>query len=347
MDLNEIVRKAVSLGTSDIHIVEGQKLKFRVHGELKDMSKAPLSHKTAVELIEQLTAGYKPFEGKELDFANAYDGVRARINVYQQMHGLSAALRILPNKIPDMSILGLPEAVKNFTTMNQGIVLVTGRTGSGKSTTLAAILNEINKTRAVHIITLEEPIEYMYTPEMALINQREVGRDTKTFNDGLVAALREDPDIVLIGEMRDTTTMEIAMTAAETGHLVFSTLHTMSAGDTVERIIEVFPADKQHQIRTQFASCLNAVISQQLLPSRDGKRALAAELMIATPAIRTLIRENKTHMIDNAIQTSAAEGNVLMDNSLVRLRSEGKITKYQAIEYAHDPEYVKKALLGA
>lgn len=346
MNLNEIVKKAVNMGASDIHIVEGQKLKFRVHGELRDMSTAPLTHKTALDLVAQMTEGYKPFVGKELDFANSYEGVRARINVYQQMHGVSAALRILPNKIPELDSLGLPEAVKSFITMNQGIVLVTGRTGSGKSTTLAAILNEINKTRPVHIITLEEPIEYQYSPEQALINQREVGRDTETFNDGLVAALREDPDIVLIGEMRDTKTMEIAMTAAETGHLVFSTLHTMSAGDSVERIIEVFPADKQKQIRMQFASCLNAVISQQLLPARNGGRVLACELMIATPAIRTLIRESKTHMIDNAIQTSASEGNILMDNSLIRLRAEGKITKFQAIEYARDSEYVKKGLLG-
>jgi twitching motility protein PilT len=256
------------------------------------------------------------------------------------------ALRLLSDKIPDLDTLGLPPAALNLVTLHKGIVLVTGETGSGKSTTLAAMLDKINHTVNCHIVTLEDPVEYIYKPDKAAINQREVGQDTRSYADGLKSILREDPDVILIGEMRSLSTIETALIAAETGHLVFATLHTNSAADTVDRIVDVFPAEQQAQIRMQLSMCLQAVVCQQLLPHLSGRgRVLATEVMTATPAVRNLIREGKTPQIANAIATSGAEGNHLMDSSLITLFKQRKISSDSAIKHAHDPDYVRRSTL--
>ena len=238
--------------------------------------------------------------------------------------------------------LGLPPSALEFTSLHKGIVLVTGETGSGKSTTLAAMLDEINHTRKNHIVTLEDPIEYVYTPDLCVINQREVGKDTASFSEGLRASLREDPDVILIGEMRDKDTIETAITAAETGHLVFGTLHTGSASDAIDRMVQVFPEGMQNQIRLQLSMTLMAVISQQLVKKKTGGRVLASEVMVVTDGIRNMIRGGNTPQIANAIATSAAIGGQTMDQSLVSLVRSRQIDKAVAVEYSHDQAYVKK-----
>ena len=283
----------------------------------------------------------------EQDLAIGFpDGTRCRVNLFRQQGYISAAIRILNNHIPAFEELGLPANIANFTEFNQGIVLITGETGSGKSTTLACLLDKINHSQKKHIITLEDPIEYIYTPDQCIINQREVGQDTRSYADGLKSILREDPDVILIGEMRSLSTIETALIAAETGHLVFATLHTNSAADTVDRIVDVFPAEQQTQIRMQLSMCLQAVVCQQLLPHLSGRgRVLATEVMTATPAVRNLIREGKTPQIANAIATSGADGNHLMDSSLITLFKQRKISRDSAIKHAHDPDYVRRSTL--
>ena len=251
-------------------------------------------------------------------------------------------MRLLSDTIPDLKTLGLPPAAIKLPELHKGIVLVTGETGSGKSTTLAAMLDYINHTNQCHIVTLEDPVEYVYTPDKAAINQREVGKDTESFASGLRASLREDPNVILIGEMRDKETIETAITAAETGHLVFGTLHTGSASDSVDRIVQVFPEGMQTQIRLQLSMCLQAVITQQLLPKKMGGRVLAVEMMIVTDAIRNMIRNGNTPQIFNAIATSAELGGQTMDQALVRLVRGGQISKDTALRYSHDQSYVKK-----
>ena len=268
-----------------------------------------------------------------------------RANLYRQSGHISCALRILSDSIPELEKLGLPPAVAEFPALRRGIVLVTGETGSGKSTTLAAILRRINQTRQAHIITLEDPIEYIHAPDRCVIDQREVGRDTASYADGLRAILREDPDVILIGEMRDLTTIETALTAAETGHLVFATLHTNSAADSIDRMVDVFPAERQRQIRMQLSMTLQAVLTQQLLPRREKGRVAACEVMVVSPAIRNLIREGKTPQIANAVATSADLGSITMDNAILRLYKDRLITAETARQAAHDPEYVRKNTL--
>ena len=264
----------------------------------------------------------------EADLAKTLAGVRCRLNLFRQQGNWSAAIRLLNEHIPDMSELGLPRAVQEFPGYSQGLVLITGETGSGKSTTLAAVLNEINKTQSKHILTLEDPVEYVYTPDQCVINQREVGKDTRSFAAGLRAALREDPDVILVGEMRDLETIETALTAAETGHLVFGTVHTNSAADSIDRVVDVFPAERQQQIRLQLSMTLKAVLSQQLLPRASGKgRVLACEVMKTDGAIRNLIREGKTPQIVNSIQTTGSIGNILMERALQNLLNAGTITR--------------------
>jgi twitching motility protein PilT len=282
----------------------------------------------------------------ELDMAANMAGRRIRINLFRQMEHTSAALRLLSDTIPALSSLGLPPAVERLTELRRGIVIVTGETGSGKSTTLAAMIDSINHSRAEHVITLEDPVEYIYKPDKSIFNQREIGRDTESYANGLRAALREDPDIILVGEMRDLDTIETALTAAETGHLVFATLHTGSAAESIDRIVDVFPEERQKQIRMQLSMTLRAVLSQQLLPTADGKsRVAACELMIVTYAIKNLIREGKTPQIENTISTTASEGAITMDNAVLRLYRDKKITRDTALLAAHDAEYVKKNLL--
>lgn len=343
--MQSIVAIAAERGASDIHIVCGLPIKARIHGELTNLREEPLTHDECLQYAKQLTGNEfnKLAETGEFDMAATFGGSRVRINIFSQQGHYSIVLRILSDKIPDLSVLGLPPAAMGLTELNRGIVLVTGETGSGKSTTLAAMLDHINQTRAEHIITLEDPVEYIYTPKLSIFNQREVGKDTKSFANGLRASLREDPDIILIGEMRDHETIETALTAAETGHLVFGTLHTNSAADSIDRVVDVFPEARQSQIRMQLSMTLRAVISQQLLPRSDiPGRALACELMIVNHAIKNLIREGKTPQIVNTIATSAKEGSLTMDMSIIKLYKERKISKEVALSAAHDYDYVKK-----
>jgi twitching motility protein PilT len=270
---------------------------------------------------------------------------RLRVNAYKQRGSFGMALRIIPYDIPTMQFLGLPSVIEELTELNRGLILVTGPTGSGKSTTLATMIDKINSNRRCHIITLEDPIEYLHKHDKSIINQREIGNDTKSFANALRGALREDPDVILVGEMRDLDTISIAITAAETGHLVLSTLHTIGAPQTIDRIIDVFPPYQQQQVRIQLSSVIQAIITQQLLPKADGKGRIAAfEVMIATPAIRNLIRESKVHQIETAMLTGTKNKMQTMDNSLLQLYKTGKITKDMAISRAISQEEIKKYL---
>jgi twitching motility protein PilT len=288
-------------------------------------------------------AQYKDMEEiGEVDAADTFAGNRCRIHVFRQQGVPSVALRLLRDQIPQLDKLGLPPAAMQLTNHHKGIILVTGETGSGKSTTLAAMLDFINHSTYGHIVTLEDPVEYIYKPDKCAINQREIGKDTRSFSDGLRASLREDPNVILIGEMRDRDTIETAITAAETGHLVFGTLHTGSASDAVDRMVQVFPEGMQTQIRLQLSMVLQAVLTQQLIPKKGGGRSLAVEFMLVTDAIRNLIRSGNTPQIANAIATSAALGGQTMDQALVRLVRSGAVAKDVALHYSHDPNYVKK-----
>ncbi len=346
-----LIETAREKGASDLHLVYGSPPKLRIHGSLEDFPGAAALTDADCERYanELLRAGGENLAPEipacgEVDAARTISGTRVRINVFRQQGHLSVAVRLLYNHIPELGELGLPPVAEELTGLRRGIILVTGETGSGKSTTLAAMLNRLNHSVSSHIITLEDPIEYTYTPDRCLINQREIGRDAEGFAQGLRAALREDPDILLIGEMRDADTIETALTAAETGHLVFATLHTNSASDTIDRIVSVFPAGRQQQIRMQLSMTLQAVLSQQLLPKAGGTgRVLACEVMKVIPAIRNLIREGKTPQIENALSTSAKIGNITMDNSIVRLYQKRLITAAEAVAAAHDSEYVERS----
>lgn len=342
--IGELIDFASAAGASDIHIVSGLRPKLRIDGQLQDAGGCePL---TAQECEDYARAvGGKAFEEMgscgEIDLSFSINGLRIRGNIFRQQGAVSIALRLLATRIPDLSTLGVPPAVLEFPRVQRGIILVTGETGSGKSTTMAALLDRINHSRADHILTLEDPIEYLHTPDKCLINQREIGSDTRSYADALRAALREDPDVILIGEMRDLDTIETALTAAETGHLVLGTLHTKSAADAIDRMVDVFPSERQRQIRMQVSTCLHAVLAQQLVRKIGGGRALAAELMVVTPAIRNLIREAKTPQIANALATSASVGSVTMDNSLIELYRNRVIDADTAVEASIDQEYVK------
>ena len=346
--IEDVVAAAASRGASDIHLIYGLVPKCRLHGQLVDLGTEALTDAVCEDLAKQMAGeDYAKIEHiGQLDLALSVAGERVRVNLFRQQGHISAALRILSSRIPELKTLGLPAVVGEFSTYNKGIVLVTGETGSGKSTTLAAILNNINKTRRDHIITLEDPIEYIYQPELCIINQREIGTDCESYVEGLRAILREDPDVILIGEMRDAETIETAMTAAETGHLVFATLHTNSATDSVDRIVGTFPADRQPQIRLQISTTLRAVLSQQLLVRKGGSgRVCACECMINTPAIQNLIREGKTPQMQSAMLSSANLGSVTMDNCLLQMVMDGRIERDTAVEAANDREYVRKKLM--
>lgn len=347
-DLEGLVRQAGEQGSSDVHLVYGIPPKCRIDGSLVNLRDKPLSESEDAEMA-QILAGDRFEEIKEigeLDLSQNIAGHRVRINLFRSHDHFSAALRILSDTIPELSSLGLPPVVNDFPTYRKGIVLVTGETGSGKSTTLAAILNHINHTRRQHIITLEDPIEYVYEPDLCVINQREIGTDTHNYADALRAALRQDPDIILIGEMRDPETIETALTAAETGHLVFATLHTNSASDSVNRIVSVFEAGRQDMIRMQLSTTLKAVLSQQLLLRKEGHgRAAACEVMLNTSAIANLIREGKIPQITSSIMMSARLGAITMDDCLANMTVRGTIDRKTAMEACNDKEYLKKKLL--
>lgn len=348
MNITEIIKEAQIRRASDIHVVYGIPVRIRVDGILENYDNHVLTQEDCDDIARQLLRGkYKLLESVgEVDTAGTFaDNIRCRINVFRQQGHVSSAIRILFDKIPEIEKLGLPPICCEFARYPRGIVIVTGETGSGKSTTLAALINRINQTRAQHIITLEDPIEYIYHPDKSTINQREIGQDTESYETGLKAVLREDPDIILIGEIRSLDAIETALTAAETGHLVFTTLHTNSAADSIDRIVNVFPGVRQPQIRLQLSMTLRAVLSQQLLPHASGQgRTLACEVMVLNSAIRAMIREGKTPQIANAIQTSAAEGNISMDNYLANLVKQGAISKDTAVNAAHDMDFLKKLI---
>ena len=348
VDLATVVESAYKMRASDIHLVAGIPIKFRIDGKLVSFTDRPLSESECEAYARMISNNYESVANiGEQDLATSFPcGVRCRVNMFRQQSYISIAMRLLNDHIPEFEELGLPNVVKSFANFKQGIVLVTGETGSGKSTTLASLLNIINHSQQKHIITLEDPIEYIYTPDRCVINQREVGQDTRSYSDGLKAILREDPDIILIGEMRHLETIETALIAAETGHLVFATLHTNSAADAIDRIVDVFPTSQQAQIRMQLSMTIQAVLCQQLLPRASGfGRVLATEVMIANGAIRNLIREGKTPQISNSIATSGAEGGMLMDTSIIKLYKDHKITNTAAVTAAHDQEYVQRSIL--
>ena len=345
--LSSIILSALDRRASDIHIVRGIPVRFRIDGRLVDMDEHRLTPEECENYARALTHNYEDIsEIGEQDLAFSLGNrVRCRVNLFRQQGCVSAAIRILNDHIPSITEIGLPPECERFTRFKQGIVLVTGETGSGKSTTLACLLDIINHRDTKHIITLEDPIEYIYECDKCTVNQREVGTDTRSFSDGLSAILREDPDVILVGEMRQLDTIETALLAAETGHLVFASLHTNSAADTIDRIVNVFPASQQPQIRLALSMSLQAVMCQELLPHRSGRgRVLATELMFVTPAVRNLIREGKTPQISNAIATSGAVGNHLMDNSLLELYSKGKISAETALGAAHDPDMMRRSV---
>ena len=344
----ELVASARAQRASDIHIVCGIPIRIRIDGRLYTYDDNIMTEQDCEYYCRQMSKRYDAISDiGEQDLAmTTPDGTRCRVAIYRQQGHVSAAIRLLNDHIPSFEELGLPGQAQQFADFKQGIVLVTGETGSGKSTTLACLLDKINHTQTKHIITLEDPIEYVYKPDLCIINQREVGTDTRSFQDGLNALLRADPDVILVGEMRNLATIEAALMAAETGHLVFATLHTNSAADTIDRIVDVFPPEQQAQIRIQLSMSLRAVLCQQLLPHQSGRgRVLATEVMIVTPAIRNLIREGKSFQIPNVITTTAAEGNYLMDTSLVQLHRQHKISTDVMFRASHDREYIQRAML--
>ena len=349
--LDNLIVQAREQRASDVHIAPGVPVRFRVDGSLVDANDHVLQAEDCRVLAEEAAGDLMDALGRtgELDLAVTFSGdIRCRINIFMAQGAPCLAIRLLAPRIPKLETLGLPEVVNEFSRYNKGIVLVTGETGSGKSTTLAAIIDDINHTRREHVITLEDPVEYVYTPDLCSIDQREVGKDTQSFDDGLRASLREDPDIILVGEMRDLSTIETALTAAETGHLVFGTLHTQSASDSVDRLVGVFPPERQAQIRMQLSMTLRAVISQQLLVRAGGEgRSVACEVMIVNPAIQNLIREGKTPQIKNTLATSAELGSVTMDNYLLKMEREGLIDHETAVQAAHDREFVSHGGMGS
>ena len=324
--IDELLLKAAEMNASDLHISEGGPVIVRIAGALTKPGSVLSDVYSLFEPIlpDKQRAVLK--QDGECDFAYALpSGHRFRINLYHSMEVMDAAVRIIPNRIPTCNGLGLPEALRKLSELKSGLVLLTGVTGSGKSTTMAAIINEINRNRAVHILTLEDPVEYRFTSDRSLIHQREIGSDTADFASGLRAALREDPDVVVVGELRDLETISIAVTAAETGHLVLATLHTRSAVETVNRIIDVFPEQQQRQIRVQLAGSLQAVASQQLLADKQGGRKAVFEIMIITPALRNLIREGKTQQMGSYIQTGSQYGMQTMEAAVEELKRSGSI----------------------
>jgi len=346
--LDKFLTFAVQKDASDIHIASGNALTIRINGQLRRIDSKQLSDAQLNQLTKELVSEeqYNYFlESKELDFAYAVPGVaRFRTNVYNQLRGISIAFRIIPEHIRTLDELGAPEGVFKLAREQEGLVLVTGPTGSGKSTTLAAMIDLVDSERYMHIITVEDPIEYVYKGQKCLINQRELGLHTKSFANALRAALREDPDVILIGEMRDLETISLALTAAETGHLVFGTLHTNSAAETVNRVVDVFSAEQQDQIRAQFSNSILGVISQRLLPTIDGNgRVAAMEIMVATSAVKNLIREAKTHQLPSIIQTGGQYQMQSMDQNLMKFVNQRKISLDQAVLFAHDVEFFRKA----
>ncbi len=347
MGIKDLLQLTVDREASDLHILSGIPPYIRVEGQLSYVpGESPLTSETlekyakevlSTEQLERLTVN------KEIDLSLPFSQLaRFRVNAYTQKGTLAIAFRRIPLHIPKIDELGLPRLVHTFTGLKQGFVLVTGPTGHGKSTTLAAMINEINEIRAEHIVTIEDPIEFIFKPINSIISQREMGFDTHSWQIALRSALREDPDVVLVGEMRDYETISAALTVAETGHLVFATLHTNSAAQTIDRIVDVFPDEQQDQVRLQLSNVIEAVFSMRLIPSVSGKRVVAYEVMLGTSAVKTSIREGKTHQIDNILQTSTEIGMNTLEMSLANLVKAGKIDPKTALSYSLRPEELSR-----
>ena len=343
--IEEILKLAVANKASDVHLDLGLSPRIRINGDLQEVASAGIIEDA--ELILSLLNDeqrQKFLEEKELDFSVTLDNSRFRANIYTQKNTPACVLRVISEEIPDFDSLNLPDVLKSFTKLKQGFVLVTGPTGHGKSTTVASMINEINKTSSVNIVTIEDPVEYVIKPIKSIISQRELGTDTKGYDRALRSALRQDPNVVFVGEMRDLETIQLALTVAETGHLVFSTLHTNSAAQTIDRIVDVFPEGTKAQIRIQLASVLSAVISQRLIPAVNGGRIPALEILTASGATANTIREGKTFMIDNIIQTGVDLGMMSLETSLAKLVKSGKVSEEVALSYALKPTDFQSSL---
>ena len=351
MTLETLLRDAVNQEVSDIYIIAGLPASYRKHGRISKVSPDKLMPQDTEALVKEIydLATERSMEtllttGDD-DFSFSIKSLsRFRVSAFRQRGSLSAVIRVIRFSLPNYRELGIPEQVISLANYRQGMVLVAGTAGSGKSTTLACIVDRINHTRQSHIITLEDPIEYLHRHDMSIVTQREIGQDTASYVKALRSALRQSPDIILLGEMRDYETIEVAMTAAETGNLLFSTLHTVGAASTIERIIDVFPANQQRQIAVQLASVLRCVVSQQLLPAVDGRMVPAFEIMTVTPAVRTLIREGKLHQIDGLLYGAAREDMLSMDQSILELYRAGTITRETALAYSVNPDMLARRL---
>lgn len=349
MQIHDLLKTSADLGASDLHLTVGVPPVSRIHGRLRRLGENKLQPQDTESCLRDLlseTQFQQLEERGELDVSlSVFGQYRYRINAYRQRGAYAAAMRLVQSNVHSFEQLGLPEVLDDFCRLSRGLVLVTGPTGSGKSTTLAAMIDRMNRQRDAHILTLEDPIEYLHRHQRSIINQREIGQDTQSYAHALRAALRQDPDIILIGEMRDLETISTALTAAETGHLVLSTLHTVGAAKTIDRIIDVFPPHQQQQVRVQLSMTLQGVVSQQLIPQTDRNgRVAAVEVMMANPAVRNLIREGKTPQINNVIMTSAQQGMKSMDNAIADLYRRSMITMDDAILYSSDAEYLKRLI---
>lgn len=350
MDILDILKKAAENQAADIFIVCGAVLSFKANGRMYELDGNALSPEDTKNLVLQIfhlakrdiTEEQLPEREKDFSLSVAAVG-RFRVNIYKQRGSFSAVLRYVPFDLPDPAKLGIPEQVMQLSECKSGIVLITGVASSGKSTTLSCILDRINQSRSGHIITIEDPIEFLHKHNRCIVSQREINIDTDSYIDALRAALRQSPDVILLGEMRDYETISVAMTAAETGQLVLSTLHTLGAANTIDRIIDVFPINQQHQIRVQLSMVLNAVVCQQLLPSVDGGLIPAFEIMTTNSAVRTLIRDEKTHQIDTILQS--AGGMQTMDSCIINLFREGRISAKTAVDYAYNPDIMAKRIM--
>jgi twitching motility protein PilT len=350
MHIDDLLRHAVSVGASDLHLTAGMPACIRVNGAIRPIEGCPLLDSQS---IRDMIFGILPqslrerFEAeKELDTSHSINGVgRFRVNVFLQRGAVASVLRSIPHEIPAFELLGVPESIRGLAELRRGLVLVTGPTGSGKSTTLASLVDIINRTKPLHIITVEDPIEFLHNHKRSIVNQREVGQDTSSFAEALRRVLREDPDVILVGEMRDLETISMALTAAETGHLVFATLHTQDAPQTIDRIVDVFPTNQQEQVRAMLGAALEGVVTQQLIPNSDGTgRVAACEVMICTAAIRNLIRSAKTHQIYSLMQTGGQYGMQTMDQALARMVREHRITEAVAFDRCRNDEDLRNHL---
>jgi twitching motility protein PilT len=349
-ELISAMQAVVTQGASDLHLTVNSPPMLRINGSLRPMGDSAVWSRERVRnaILSILNESQQKIFEQELELDFAYtisDQTRFRVNIYQQRGSMGGAFRIIPTELKQLHELGIPESVGNFAQLARGLVLVTGPTGSGKSTTLAALVDLVNSTRADHIVTVEDPIEFLHSHKKSIVNQREVGADTHSFAAALKHVLRQDPDVILIGELRDLETISIALTAAETGHLVFATLHTQDAPQTIDRIIDVFPPHQQGQVRTQLAATLQGVICQALVRRADGEgRAVATEILVATPAISNLIREGKTYQIVSMMQAGRAQGMHTLDQHLADLVKAGTITYEAAVEKAHDDDGLDRLL---